>query len=348
MSIHLQDTAEIWQTTSATAVLTDLILSRSRQWQNICLDMYSAPLCDSILSAPNMHWEQLRVLSLSSDAHTPRILISPSFMIFAPQLRSLSLDRVAVDLESMLCLPLEQITHLSLEIDFSMWEYAIMLQHCINLVDCTIRIDQSTTRDHDLVPAILRLPKLASLCLSDASLLRHLELPGISSIAFNSYVGGWCLNLDADELISFLSRSKCKLDRFTLHHIRFTGDEGNSDLLRCLSEMPFLRELKIHDSEEESLDDFVLLSLAEWCHLERPLLHHLEVFDMVTDPHAFTNAALADMVEARTWIGDVVDHTGKRSLKSLNVGYNLLEEGLPRERLLACRTQGLALKLCLP
>ncbi|KAJ7359347.1 hypothetical protein DFH08DRAFT_769263 [Mycena albidolilacea] len=232
---------------------------------------------------------RLEKFCLNLEYQTPHVVQS---FAEAPQLKNLSLLSGNLELGSVV-LPWHQLTHLTCE-DFTDVECVDMLRQCPALVECHL-IGYDNDRSMD---SIISFPPIVHdhlTCLkihgtSHMDLIRLLKLPCLRVLKFSFQ--HFASDSDDGILVSFLTRSRCRLERIWL------WNATDLSLLRCV---PFLTSLVTLEicSHNVFLTDNLLRSLSDRAVLPKLQKLDIDVLLEYWGAHDWTENLMREMILSR-------------------------------------------------
>jgi hypothetical protein len=171
-------------------------------------------------------------------------------------------------------LPWAQLTHIDVGYSLSTREMFFVIRSCPKLIDLEIALyddeHESPLRRHDMVISkSLQKLQLSAYETCDP-LLRRLTLPALTDISIQ-FMDSPSTDGFQKELLRFLSRSKCKLDRLSFDDCGFDDVE----LLECLEHVSCTSLVNLRISNADNvpmLKDTVLIALTDMGSVERNVL----------------------------------------------------------------------------
>lgn len=145
---------------------------------------------------------------------------------------------------SRILLPWPQLTDLTIG-DISFPVFSIILSHCIQLVDCVVKLRGDLPRP-DILPLSLQLEHLRSLTFLDMSeytnikhLLDLLIVPSLKILSFTSCISGeW----PQDSILQLIDRSICTIEKF----VTSTSALKENEIIPLMAAMSHLTDFHAH------------------------------------------------------------------------------------------------------
>ncbi|KZP34685.1 hypothetical protein FIBSPDRAFT_14162 [Athelia psychrophila] len=320
--------AQMWLTRSGTSPLTldihlqyhavdllRLLITHAHRWQHVQLDI--SHTLQTVVALSRLHLPQLQSLTMPV-FESPRKAPSTRFFLAAPRLHSLDLQNVSnlgsahqLAGPTMSSMPWMQLKHCSIS-GMGWKECFYIWEHSPNLVSFTFmspRTDFSDIKDCSPISLL----SLGSLRLHASGMQSKLEaahifaratLPVLRTLDYEDTTEHRTLTpWPRFELLAFLSRSMCSIQRLRLI---FTSSDSLSDvvLLELLPSVPSLTELHI-GRETRLISPTLLRELSVQPSSPTsdnpPLLPMLKTFrlDITSNNHQFDDKALVNMIASR-------------------------------------------------
>ncbi|KAF8326894.1 hypothetical protein F5887DRAFT_1013060 [Amanita rubescens] len=161
--------------------------------------------------------------------HSPEFYIDFPFASWS-SLRRISSSKHFAPLHQNKSIPWSQLTHFTIEADMSPQVALEILERCPHLVDARIRLDSTLTQAKTSSPLIQNnLRKLDLMTYNLALFFSAITLPSLADLRLILLSPS---SEEANHFVSFLTRSRCQLDKLAFSGIPFSAD----DMTHCLEQ----------------------------------------------------------------------------------------------------------------